>query len=191
MDMDQTIVLWLRRTKILADWLMVDPADVYSTLVERGYTEERARATITADQSVALVASIFRPEETLTLYEITRRVEKHKELAPTKNLDHYVRLILSRHSDGKGKRRFRRVIRGGYRLQLSTPELRSAITRELRDQRQFVGSKRLMEMFEVSYESLVDVLAPLVKSREVVSITNSRTQSRDWSLPQYADTLEQ
>lgn len=188
MDSDPTIIHWLRKTRALSEQLMVDPSDVYSTLIDRGYTEERPKATISVDQAVAMVSSVFRPEETLATHEVLRRFRSHKDAkSVTTAPSTYVRLILSRHSGSKGKRRFRRVVRGGYRLELSNAELRVAILSELRDQRQFVGSRRIMEMFEVPYDRLADILTPLVNKGEVISKLNASTQNRSWCLPQYSN----
>lgn len=188
---DRTIALWLRKTQALADLLMVDPVDVYSTLVERGYTEDRQRQTLSIDQAVVMVASVFRSEEVLPVSEVTRRVEKHEDFATVAKNDasRYVRAILSRHSGEFGKKRFLRVMRGGYRLQLNNHELRSAIVSELRQQRQFVGSRRLTELFGVPYDRIVEVLAPLASKGEVVSRVNSATQARDWCLERYAEVF--
>jgi hypothetical protein len=164
---------------------MVSPSEVYDTLIERGYSGNRLRETVPADRVVSFVSSLFRPEEVLDIPEVVLRYENHPDSpAQSENLTRYIKQILTRNCDEKGLRRFRRVRHGAYRLQLSNPELRAAMLEELATQRTFVSSKRLMELFDVSYERLHEILVPI--KDKVVSRMNETTESRDWCMVKYA-----
>jgi hypothetical protein len=186
-DNDPYISSWIRKTEALAERLMVPPSEVYETLIERGYTAGRGRKTVPTDTSVSFVGSLFRPEEILPVYEVTQRFENHPDRpSSSDNYQRYVKQILVRNCDDRGKRRFRRVGHGAYRLLLTNPELRAAILEELSAQRAYVGSRRLMELFDVSHDRLLEVLGPLVAQNRVVSRHNSTTNNRDWCLVRYA-----
>jgi hypothetical protein len=187
---DQDILLnaYIRKTEALAQRLCVAPGEVYDTLVERGYTGQRLRHTVPTDESVALVASLFRPEEVLPVFIVSDRFDAHANRKAVESTDsqRYVKEVLCRNCGEQGKRRFRRVTRGNYRLQLSDAELRAAIIGELTTQRMFVGSRRLMELFDVSHDRLLQVLGPLVSQGRIVSKPNGLTRNRDWCLDLYA-----
>jgi hypothetical protein len=187
---DRYIAAWIRKAEALAERLMVPPAEVYETLIERGYTGDRVRNTVSVETAVAFIGSLFRPEEILPVYEVALRFENHPKRPTTPaNLQRYVKQVLLRNCGERGKRRFRRVKHGAYRLQLSNPELRVAVLDELAAQRAFVGSRRLMELFDVSHERLLEVLGPLVGQNRVVSRPNSTTKNRDWCLLRYAEVF--
>jgi hypothetical protein len=190
MDNDAHIAAWIRRTEALAERLMVPPAEVYETLIERGYTGNRLRETVPVDRIVSFVAALFRPEEVLGTPEVVLRYQsKPNPTTHSDNLQRYIKQILVRNCDDRGLRRFKRVRHGVYRLQLSNPELRAAMLDELTSQRAFVSSKRLMELFDVSYERLHEVLVPI--KDKVVSCMNETTKSRDWCMTKYARIFEE
>jgi hypothetical protein len=187
---DQAITAWIRKAEILAEQLMVDPSEVYDALVQRGYTGRKPRNSLPVDTSVALISSLFSAEEILTISEVTSRYLKQKsQPIRTTNPNRYIRVVLARNSNENGKRRFRRVKAGAYRLILSNAELRLALLKELEAQRVFVGSRRLMEMFDISYERLKEALGPMAQRNLVTSRPNSTTKSRDWCLTKYAEVF--
>lgn len=190
MSQDQAITAWIRKAEILAEQLMVDPSEVYDALVQRGYTGRKPRNSLPVDTSVAIISSLFSAEEILTISEVTSRYLKQKsQPIRTTNPNRYIRVVLARNSNENGKRRFRRVKAGAYRLILSNAELRQALLKELEAQRVFVGSRRLMEMFDISYERLKEALGPMAQRNLVTSRPNSTTKSRDWCLTKYAEVF--
>lgn len=185
---DRDIAAWIRKAEVLSERLGVPPSEVYEALIERGYSTKRS--TVPRQEAVAFVAALFRPEEILPVPEVTRRfTQDPKRVVQTKDPQGYIKALLSRNADERGLRRFRRVGHGAYRLQLSNAELRVALMQELSTQRTFVGSRRLMEMFDVSHDRLLEVLGPLVSRGSVVSRPNTTTQSRDWCLQRYAEVF--
>jgi len=188
---DQTIIKWIRKTEALAENLMVDPADVYTTLIERGYSRESKRTTLPTDRSVQGIASVFRPEEVLSIDAITKRFTENTEFDSyyTDNPNHYIRLMLSRHAGDHGLRRFKKVARGKYRLALGAQELRLAILDELKSQKTFVSARRLIELFDVPYTRIVDTLSSLVEKGELVTRVNATTDSKEWCLSGYTESI--
>lgn len=165
----------------------VEPAGLYTWGVERGF--ETDTLTLSTDQILQVLVSLFRADEVISLKEVVYRLEQHDlfELIGTKDTYQYVRRMLARHTGDKGRQRFTRLKWGTYRLQLSPAELRAAILSELTEQKGFVGSRRLLELFDISYPELVDVMTPLTNSGKVASRLNATTENRDWCLSRYAD----
>ena len=186
-DDTRIIAAWIRKTDALAERLGVPPADVYETLTDLGYTGERKRFTMSTKDTVAFISSLFRPAEILSIPELTIRFTSRDGVKATPPvLERYITAILSRNEGEKGCRRFRRVRKGAYRLQLSNAELRVSALEEMANQRAFVSSKRFMELFDISYDRLFEVLKPLSQQGRVISRPNSTTGSRDWCLQKYA-----
>lgn len=189
MEEDKAISAWIRRTERLADRLAVNPSEVYDALIERGYTGSTARTTIPTAETITVLASLFRPEELLSCAEvISRYLRLDNQPLRSINPPRYIKEVLSRHSNGRGKNRFRKTKLGVYRLNPSNHELRAACLEELSSQKGFVGSRRLMEMFDISYERLKEVLGPPSQQGRVVSRPNMITKARDWALAQYAES---